>query len=388
MDPSKPVFGLSCTSCGCTLELPADLTAIYINCPSCGADNVLAPALIQARQRQYDLQLLQVERVRQVEQQRLVQLRILAHRRAATRRNTTVALVLVSLFLVLPALVLAGLFALGILFGKKTMNSLAEVQDPRKNGMPAMVSELRTKQSEGCGRVVLPPQIRMGGPGIIKLPLESDGPCVHLLGSTAAPGAALTIEQLSRRRLTAQLPSPAAAIDYRLCPSDNAVYEFALRSDASAPFTIAAVACPRTRAEGLVRSKLTDPDSTGASVLRSWVGEFYAKGCRAGDAEPSVVQGQQTLDVESSRGGPCFHLLVASHFDDSLLAVKLSSPSGKTIATPEPATRVHLEFCPSQTGRHEVEITPSTRDHYAMQTLDCPRRLRQTKVKSAPLLPR
>lgn len=383
MDPSPPVIGLCCTNCGCALELPADLTAIFINCPQCAADNVLAPELIQARQRQHDLQFLAVERAQQQEQQRLAQQRVLAMRRAASRRNTVLALTIVGVFLVLPALVVGGLVVLGVNLGKKAISSLEAVQDPQKNGVPAIASEIRKKLSEGCSRVLVAPQIRMGSDGTVRLPLQATGHCVHLIAATAAPGAAITLEQVTRHPLSADLPASSPALDYRLCASATAEYEFSIRSDASAPFTYAAIACSRTRAEGLVRSELKDPETTGLADLRSWAKEYRAKGCSSNSAEPTVVQGAQSLDVDSRRGGPCFNLLLSSHFNDALLAVTLTSPDGKRMAAPAPATRVHLEYCPNQTGRHQIDIQPSTQDHFAMLTLDCPRLARSSSMNSA-----
>jgi predicted RNA-binding Zn-ribbon protein involved in translation (DUF1610 family) len=369
-----PVYGLSCTACGSTLELPVDLTAVSINCPNCGTDNVLNPTLIQARQRQFDQWLLLSERAKQVEQQRLMQQRMLAFRRAATRRNTVIVLWVVGIFLVLPAVVMVGLFALGIAFGNKAIHSMKEAQDPKRNGMPAIASEIRKKQAEGCQRVVIDPTVHFGSGATLRLPPQTSQTCVHLLGATSIAAANLTLEQSSQFPLATKLPEPAATFDYRLCTEGTQNYEFRVRSDGDAPFTIAAVACPRTVAEGLVRSVAGDPLTTSVGALREWLDELRAGGCRNVVAEPAAFQGPQVVDVDSTKGGPCFNLLVASHFADVRLTVKLTSPTGKPMVSPAPATRVRLEYCPSETGRHQVEIVPSTKDHFAMGTLDCPRR--------------
>jgi predicted RNA-binding Zn-ribbon protein involved in translation (DUF1610 family) len=373
-DRQSPVYGLSCTGCGSSLELPTDLTAVNINCPNCGTDNILNPALIQARQRQFDQWLLVSERAKHVEQQRFMQERALAFRRAATRRNTVIVLILVGIFLVLPAVVVMGLFVLGIAFSNKAIHSMKEAQDPKRNGMPAIASEIRKKQAEGCQRVVIDPTVHWGGAATLHVPPQTGQTCVHLLGATSIAAANLVLEQSTQSPLASKLPEPASTFDYRLCSEGTQSYGFQIHSDENAPFTYAAIACPRTAAEGLVRSVTGDPLTTSVTALREWVDELRAEGCRNVISEPAAFQGTQVVDVDSTKGGPCFNLLVASHYADVRLTVKLISPSGQPMVSPAPATRVRLEYCPSETGRHQVEIVSSTKDHFAMGSLDCPKR--------------
>lgn len=42
--------------CGNGLELPPDVRLLHIDCPYCGQDNLLPVDLIQARQRQFELE--------------------------------------------------------------------------------------------------------------------------------------------------------------------------------------------------------------------------------------------------------------------------------------------------------------------------------------------
>lgn len=373
MVPTSPVYRIVCAGCGQSLELPVDLTAVHIDCPSCGLDNVLAPELIQARQRQFDMQQLAAERARQTEQQQLMRQRMVVAKRAASRRSAVTVLVVIAVILALPLAAVAGLFTLGVVFGKRAIHSLAEAQDPRLNGMPLLTSEIQNKLSLGCERVLEGPTIRVGSGSPLRLTLDAGGPCVHLLAATSAPAASVSIVQTSQQPLNTKFPEPAPTWDYRFCPTVSGDYEFRLESSRSEPFTLAAIACPRTVAEGLVRSDPNDPTTSGLDELRGWIADFRARGCRSHAAEPSVSQGKQVVDVDSTRGGPCFNLLVLSHFADATLTAKLSSPNRTVMAEPAPATRLHLEYCPSETGRHQVEITPSTRDHYATVTLDCPR---------------
>lgn len=362
-----------CSRCGRVLELPVDLSKVSVNCPGCGTETILQPSLIQARQRQLDLQVLALQHSREVEQQRLLQQRVLLARQSASRRTTITIWVLLGVFLGLPLLGVGALFALGFKFSRRAFEAM---QDQTQNGILAISSELRKKESEGCSRVAHPPQIQLGGSGTFRLPLKANGACVHLLGSTSVQGAALTVEQVSHESLAKPLPSPAPAFDYRFCPAVDQVYEFTVTSNQSGPFTIAAVYCPRTTEEGLVRSQAEDPVTTAVAAVREWAEEFQAKGCKLTSNGFGPVQGTQNLEIESSRGGPCFRLLVASHFSDAPLAVRLSSPRGKPLAEPAPASRVQLEYCPSETGKQQLEIVPSTKDHFAFATMDCPRHIR------------
>jgi hypothetical protein len=353
------------------------MTAVHAKCAACGVETVLPPGLIQERQRSIDLQFIALERARQFEQQRLVSERAAEAKRAASRRSRITVAVVFGIIFALPALAIGSLVALGVVFGKKATHWMQVAQDPKKNGMPAILSELRKKQAEGCERVMFGPEMRMGGSGVIRLDLEGNGPCVHLMGATGDPAALLGLEQSTAHTLAQKLPAPAPAFDYRLCASESQPYEFSVSSNVTVPYTIAAIACPRTVAEGRIRSVASDPVTTSVAALRDWVAEFCAKGCQKPIAEPSAVQGSQIIDVDSTKGGPCFNFLAMNHFSDAPLSVKLTSPSGKVIAAPEPATRIHLEYCPNETGRHQLEIVPSTKDHYAVATLDCPRSVRK-----------
>ncbi|HEY5960070.1 MAG TPA: hypothetical protein VIV60_26135, partial [Polyangiaceae bacterium] len=339
----------------------------------CGTDNVLLPELIQARQQQYDYWLLAEERRRHDEQQRLYQQQALAERRAASRRTTKIVLIVVAMFLLLPVLGVAGLFALGISLGKKAVAAFEQVQDPKLNGMPALLSELRKKQDDGCERIVVPPQIRLGSAGDLLFEAESGGDCIHLLGSTAVPGAHLSVHQVNPPTPVQPSLAEAQAIDYRFCAPASGEYHFSIRSDVAKPYSAAAIACPRTVAEGRMRSKLSDEDSTGLRGARDWVREMQSKDCSV-STEPKVFQGKQTADIDAKKSGPCFNLLVLSHFSDVTLTTDFVDPDGKVIVSPNPASRVQLEYCPSRSGRHRLRITPSSNEHYAIARAECRRR--------------
>lgn len=310
------------------------------------------------------------ERARHSEQQRAQQQRVLLARQAASRRTTIVIWVLLGVFLGLPLLGVGALFVLGFNFSRRTFQAM---QDQTQNGILAISSEIRKKESEGCSRVAHPPQIQMGGAGTFRLPLKANGACVHLMGATSVPSAALSIEQVSQVPLAKPLPTPAPAFDYRLCPDTDQIYEFHVTSNQNGPFTIAAVFCPREPGEGLVQSQSGGQIMTSVAAVRAWADEFQAKDCKVTSHGFGPVQGRQTLYIESTDRGPCFRMLVVSHFPDAPLAVRLVSPGGKTLVAPEPASRVQLEYCPSEAGKHQLEIVPSTTDRFALATLDCPR---------------
>lgn len=370
-DPQTFDGVVQCHQCGTTLAPPADLTQFICHCPNCGVDTILPPTLIQARQRLYDLHGLAVEREKQLEQQRSIQQRILDARKAASRRTTIVVWALITILLILPALGVAALFVFGIRFGTRAFESM---RDQNKNGFAAITSELRQKASLGCREVVHGPEIRIGGAGHFNMQPRADGSCVHLMGATSVPGAELTLELLNSQPLAVAIPKSAPVFDYRLCPSTDGAYEFSVRSSQQGPYTIAAIACPRTVAEGLVRSKADDPVTTGLSVIRGWVAELASKGCELKPGSLSALQGRQVLGIESGQRGTCHQLSLASHFSDVRLALTLRAPDGSIIAEPTPASRVQIEFCPTVIGTHRLEVVPSTRDHYALASFNCPKK--------------
>jgi hypothetical protein len=273
--------------------------------------------------------------------------------------------------LLLPALGVAGLFALGISLGKKAINAFEAVQDPTVNGMPQLMSELRKKQAEGCSRVVVAPSIRLGSAVNLDFEAEQTGDCIHVLAVTAAPGAHLSLMQTQPLVGAAQsVVVPAQAMDYRFCASATANYSFSVQSDISKPYSIAAVACPRSVAEGRVRSQPNDAESTGLGAARDWLKGMQAKSC-LDRGEPKVVQGTQTFEVIAAKNGPCVHWLAVSHFEDVTLASELTGPDGQRIVAPAPASRIQIAYCPSRPGKHRLRVTPSSPEHYAVAESEC-----------------
>ncbi len=44
---------------------------------------------------------------------------------------------------------------------------------------------------------------------------------------------------------------------------------------------------------------------------------------------------------------------------------------------PAPASKVQVLYCPTKAGQYKLAITPSTNDHYAHASVDCPRNGRE-----------
>ena len=67
------------------------------------------------------------------------------------------------------------------------------------------------------------------------------------------------------------------------------------------------------------------------------------------------------------------HMFVASEFKDVRFEVELSDPDGKALPVPRPAHEVRITHCAKKSGKHTLKVKPSTPDHYATVTVDCPR---------------
>jgi hypothetical protein len=355
------VYGLGCIRCGCALELPYDPRLVHIDCPYCGQDNVLPQHLIEARQRQHALELDHHTRARAAEQQRLAQ---------QSRSRVT-------LFLVL------GIgFAVFVLFGtcvfvghrlnQEEEREKIRAQDPALNGQNAMHALLeRMRKENGCERILSQPEMHFKKEGTISLNMIAGDSCVHLLGTTEGTQS-IALKYTSNVALSQPLPAPAKVVDYRLCASQTAPHAFAF-STVNEPFTIAAIECPRKSSEGGSRAKANDVLTTGKSRIALRLGELKQAGCKSVIAEPSVSRGTQTFTLTSPANGPCFNMLISSHFADVSFAVAIHDPSGKSLPAPRPASEVRVMYCPIQAGKYSLVVTPSTSDHYAHVSLDCPR---------------
>jgi hypothetical protein len=66
-------------------------------------------------------------------------------------------------------------------------------------------------------------------------------------------------------------------------------------------------------------------------------------------------------------------IVAASPDADNRLRAQLTSPTGKIVAAPEPASQIEISHCADVSGPHPITITPSAPDYFAVGGVDCPR---------------
>src|SRR5687767_11790889 len=129
---------MRCVRCGNGLELPQDARLLHIDCPFCGQDNLLPADLVQARQRQYELEQRQYALHLQ-EQERLRA----AHDRERARKHGSQRLLI---WLVVGAVSLFGLVgscvAIGIYASREEEETKARAKDPALSGYAAVLARV------------------------------------------------------------------------------------------------------------------------------------------------------------------------------------------------------------------------------------------------------
>jgi len=103
-----PVYGFRCVRCGNGLELPQDVRLLHIDCPYCGQDNLLPHGLVQARQRQFELD----QRQYALELQEQDRIRALHEKASARKRSSQRLLIWLSV---------GAFFGLSLFGGCKTV---------------------------------------------------------------------------------------------------------------------------------------------------------------------------------------------------------------------------------------------------------------------------
>jgi len=255
-------YGLFCVRCGSALGLPEDLLVLMIDCPFCGQDNLLPPALVEVRRAQH-AQLLGAEAR---EAQRAAQQRVLAERRASSSRTTRFILLGVAVVVGLPVLGFVALIAFGFSLQKDNDEARARASRPEINGLLQVTALLTEKTNQGCSRILLQPKpvfevSRSEQKTEIGLGMIKGGACVHLLVATGAPGATVKLTELDSLPLSRPLPLPAPSLDYRLCASETAELRFSAGTGSEEPLTVAVVECPRLPGERLP-NVVVDPTLT------------------------------------------------------------------------------------------------------------------------------
>lgn len=372
MQPPPPgkVYGFRCIRCGNGLDLPQDVRLLHIDCPYCGQDNVLPHELVQARQRQFELE--QQQYAMHLQEQERIRV---AHDRQHARKQSSQRLLI---WLSIGALVFfgscGGLLAIGYYASKAEEAEKLRAQDTKLNGQATMLArfaEMREKQ--GCSRILVQPSTHRKEPRSIALDMVKNDHCVHVMAFTGT-SAVLSMKYDGKVALTQPLPPSSSALDYRLCASETAPHSFKIEGvPASEPFTTAAIECPRTHAEGGARSGPDDPRKTGKERVQGMLDELVKAGCKHVVSEPKVVRGEQSLTITSPANPPCYNLLAASFFSDVKLNAVLRDPQGKAMPVPAPDSKIRVAYCAPKAGEYKVVLTPSTGDYYAHAAVDCSR---------------
>lgn len=371
MQPPPPrVYGFRCIRCGNGLDLPQDVRLLHIDCPFCGQDNLLPPDLVQARQRQFELE--QQHYAMQMQEQERIRA---AHDKAHARKQSSQRLLI---WLLVGALVFfgscGGLFAIGYYASQEEEAEKVRAQDTKLNGQAAMLQRFgQMREKQGCSRILVQPSTQLKEPRTIALDMVKNDHCVHVLAFTGT-SAALSMKYEGKVALTQPLPPSGASLDYRLCASETAAHSFKIEAvPAAEPFTTAVIECPRTAAEGGARSGPDDNRKTGKERVQGMVDELVKAGCTHVVSEPKAVRGEQTISVTSPSNPPCYNLLAASFFSDVKISAVLRDPQGKIMPVPDPDSKIRVAFCAPKAGDYKLTLSPSTGDYFAHAGVDCNR---------------
>jgi hypothetical protein len=342
---------------------------MYIDCPFCGQDNLLPPEMVQARQRQYELdQQRYALQLQDQERQRVAQDRDKARKQSS---NRLLIWLLVGGFFMF--LAFGSCMAIGIYAQKEEAEAKARAQDPKVNGQTAMLAVFAVmREKRGCDRILVQPSTHVKEASSIALDMIKNNSCVHVLGVTGT-SAKLSMKYEDKVALTKPLPAAAQFLDYRLCASETATHTFKIEAVPDEPFTTAAIECPRTPAEGGARSGPDDAQKTGKDRVQAMLNDLVKAGCKDVVSQPKATQGDQTLTVTSPDNAACYNLLAASFFPDVKLTAVLKDPAGKSMLVPDPASQLRIEYCAPKAGEYKLSLSASTGDFYSFAGVDCNR---------------
>jgi hypothetical protein len=239
-----------------------------------------------------------------------------------------------------------------------------------------MVARLEDmKKKSGCERILVQPEAHRGRPGgssTVSLDMVPNDFCVHVLALTGTREP-ISIRHKSDVALTETLPPASTSIDYRLCAEKNASHQFFLNTTTDEPFTAAAIECPRAPEEGGSRAKADDPETNGVQRARELLGWMSDSGCKTVVLPPELRRHEQAYTLTLSQRAGCYNMFVASEFKDVKFEVELTDPDGKPMPVPRPAHEIRITHCARKSGKYKLHVKPSTPDHYATVTVDCPR---------------
>ncbi len=364
--PQAGLYALRCIRCGSNLELPHDPRLFHIDCPYCNTDNVLPQHLIEARQRHHAIELEHQNRAR-----------LQAERVAATKRSSRVVLIVFAVMGFGLISMIGTCLAIGIVAANADEETKRRAADPKLNGSEVMLARMAKMRAEsGCDRIIVQPKQHLKEEGRISLAMVANNNCVHVMGATGS-GAALSMRYDGSEALSQPMPAPGPFVDYRMCAKEDGSYGFVVATPEE-PFTVAALECPRTPAEGGARSKANDPLTTGKTRVSKAFGALGFQGCTT-ISEPTVYQGPKSFTLTSPENANCYNLVIASHFRDVTFDVSLTDPDDKALPVPSPAQEMQVSYCAKKAGKYKLSVTPSTLDHYSMADVNCPRAAKARK---------
>jgi hypothetical protein len=363
------VYGFRCIRCGHGLDLPSDVRLLHIDCPYCGQDNLLPAHLVQARQRQYELE----QRHYAMQLQEQERARAAQERERASKQSSSRLLIWLSVGAFAVLSLFGSCLAIGFYASQQEEEEKARAADPKVNGQAALLARMaEMREKQGCSRILVQPRTHVKETSHISLDMIKNDLCVHVMGVTAT-SAKLGMAYEGKVALTQPLPAAASVIDYRLCASETATHGFKIDAVPHEPFTTAALECPRLPAEGGARSGPDDPRKTGKERVQGMLDELVKAGCKNVVSPPKVTRGEQTFTITSPDNAACYNFLAASFFPDVKLTVVLRDPEGNRMPVPDPDSKLRVEYCAPKAGKYKLEVSSSTGDFYAHAGIDCNR---------------
>lgn len=224
----------SCTHCGASLEVPTDEDATSARCPYCAKTTLLPKDFIALRRKGPTAP-------------------------AQPSWGMPMALAV--------ALVVGSLGAL-VFYLRAASPAVAEVQaspappivavppalaevptatapaDPRPSGDARATAILKELHARGCARVLLPPSTS-SGEQTVDTRLVGDGTCVHVVAVSGTPGNVLELRMKTPLGEPLRTPTPSAEIRFEICPKMAGAYPTTIVPSGGAPYTVAAIECPR-----------------------------------------------------------------------------------------------------------------------------------------------
>ena len=113
--------------------------------------------------------------------------------------------------------------------------------------------------------------------------------------------------------------------------------------------------------------------TTGKTRVTSLLNSLVKAGCKHVVAEPKVSRGPQTFTLTSPPNAACYNMLLVSYYSDVRFDVTLKDPNGKELPVPQPAQEMRVAYCPEKPGKYELSVKPTSGDHFAHASVDCPR---------------